>query len=161
MKKVYSPFSRYDQVPELVTYCVRESGILTPYPIRTPEMARNIWLNNIINCDWWNPEVEHMIAFLLNAKNNLKGIVHVTSGIADACLVHPREMFRSAIAGGACAIIMSHNHPSGDPEPSDDDHRINKQLTVAGDLLDIHCLDHVIIGTNYFYSFCDKDFFIF
>ena len=82
----------------------------------------------------------------LNAKNKLINRHMVTLGLADASLVHPREVFRPAIIDNACAMLLVHNHPSGDPTPSADDIRITKQLIEAGRIVDIKVLDHVIIG---------------
>jgi len=83
---------------------------------------------------------------ILNAKNNLVNRQMVTIGLADASLVHPREVFRPAIAENASAIVLTHNHPSGDPTPSAEDIKITKQLIEAGRLLNIAVQDHVIIG---------------
>jgi len=82
----------------------------------------------------------------LNARNLLIERHMITLGIADACLVHPREVFRAACQDSACAIILIHNHPSGDVTPSSEDMRITKQLIEAGKIMDIKILDHVIIG---------------
>jgi len=70
----------------------------------------------------------------------------VSQGTLDTILVHPREVFRSAILGGAAAIIMVHNHPSGDPTPSEADIKVTRDLVRAGQLLKINLLDHVILG---------------
>ena len=83
---------------------------------------------------------------MLNAKNNLINRQMVTIGLADASLVHPREVFRPAIVENASAIVLTHNHPSGDPTPSAEDIRITKQLIESGRLLNIAVQDHVIIG---------------
>ena len=82
----------------------------------------------------------------LNAKYRLLDRKLITLGIADASLVHPREVFRAAIQDGAAAIVISHNHPSGDPTPSAEDIRITRQLVEAGRIIGIEVLDHVIIG---------------
>jgi DNA repair protein RadC len=89
---------------------------------------------------------EAFTVLTLNAKNRVLDRHLITLGIADASLVHPREVFRTAIADGACAIILSHNHPSGDPTPSAEDIRITRQLVEAGRILGIEVLDHIIIG---------------
>jgi len=83
---------------------------------------------------------------ILNAKNNLANRHMVTIGLADASLVHPREVFRPAIAENATAIVLTHNHPSGDPTPSAEDIKITKQLIEAGRIVSITVQDHVIIG---------------
>jgi len=84
----------------------------------------------------------------LNTKNDLVNRHLVTLGLADASLVHAREVFRPAISDGAAAVVLVHNHPSGDPTPSAADIRITKELVKAGEILDIRVLDHVIIGSG-------------
>ncbi len=84
---------------------------------------------------------------LLDAKNALKcQPIDVTAGILDASLVHPREVFREAVRSAAAAVVLAHNHPSGDPSPSAEDLRITRQLVEAGGVVDIKVLDHVIVG---------------
>ncbi|OVE75400.1 hypothetical protein BVX97_04845 [bacterium E08(2017)] len=83
----------------------------------------------------------------LDTKNKLKGEpIDVTRGLLDASLVHPREVFREAVRSATSAVVLAHNHPSGDPSPSVDDIRITKQMVEAGRIVDIKVLDHVIIG---------------
>lgn len=86
-------------------------------------------------------------ALLLDTKNALKcRPVDVSAGLLDASLVHPREVFGEAIRSAAAAVVLAHNHPSGDPSPSAEDLRITKQLVSSGNIVDIKVLDHVIIG---------------
>lgn len=70
----------------------------------------------------------------------------ITSGLLNSSLVHPREVFRKAIRNATCAVILAHNHPSGDPTPSPEDIKITRQLVEAGKIIDIKVLDHIIIG---------------
>jgi len=91
---------------------------------------------------------EHFVVLLLNAKNQIERRVTVHMGTVDQSLVGPREVFREAVRDGAASVIVAHNHPSGDPEPSPEDIHVTRQLCAAGRLLDIHVLDHVIIGHN-------------
>ena len=104
---------------------------------------------------------EHFWTIGVNTKNQILYIDLTHLGTLEQSVVHPRDVFRTAISYGAFAIIVGHNHPSGDHKPSANDHKINKKLNAAGDLLAIPCLDHIIIGTNSFYSFHDKDFNLF
>ena len=84
---------------------------------------------------------------LLNVRRRLIGKpVKVSDGTLDTILVHPREVFQSAIAANAAAIVLTHNHPSGDPTPSEADIKVTRDLIRAGHLLKIEVLDHVIIG---------------
>lgn len=90
---------------------------------------------------------ERFWALLLDAKNRLKGEpLEISRGILDASLVHPREVFQKAVLAGCAAVILVHNHPSGDPAPSAEDLRITRQLVQAGEVLGIRVLDHVILG---------------
>lgn len=90
--------------------------------------------------------VEKFWVLCLNTKNRLLRLEEVTSGTATASLVHPREVFRTAIRHGATAIICAHNHPSGDPAPSSADIRVTRQLREAAGAVDIDLLDHIIVG---------------
>ena len=93
-----------------------------------------------------NYEVEHFQAVLLNTRRKLIRVDHVSQGTLDTILVHPREVFKSAIAANAAAVVLVHNHPSGDPTPSEADIKVTRDLIRAGQLLKIDVLDHVIIG---------------
>jgi DNA repair protein RadC len=92
---------------------------------------------------------EHFGVFLLNARNGLVGYHEVSTGTLSASLVHPREVFGPALRLlGVASVILVHNHPSGDPEPSREDLRLTRQLVDAGRLLDLTVHDHVIIGNS-------------
>jgi len=91
-------------------------------------------------------DVEKFWVLCLSRRNRLRKRVEVSSGTATATLVHPREVFRAAIRGGAAAVVCAHNHPSGDPSPSAADIQLTRQLREAAAAVDIPLLDHVIIG---------------
>jgi DNA repair protein RadC len=91
-------------------------------------------------------EVEHFHALLLNTRRRLIRREMLSKGTLDSTVVHPREVFRGAIAANASAVVLVHNHPSGDPQPSEADIRITRDLIRAGQLLRIEVLDHVILG---------------
>lgn len=93
----------------------------------------------------------------LNAQHRLIGNAPeaVTRGILNSSLVHPREVFVYAIVARAAAVVLCHNHPSGDPTPSPDDRAVTQQLVAAGKLLDIPVMDHVIIGRGHYTSFAE------
>jgi DNA repair protein RadC len=99
--------------------------------------------------------VEEFHVAILDAQHRLDRDVTITRGILNSSLVHPREVFREAIAERAAAIILVHNHPSGDPTPSVDDRLVTEQLVTAGRLLDIPVHDHVIIGRGRYASFAE------
>jgi len=91
-------------------------------------------------------EVEHFQVVLLNTRRKLIRIEKISQGTLDTILVHPREVFKLAIAANAAAVVLAHNHPSGDPSPSEADIKVTRDLIRAGQLLKIEVLDHVIIG---------------
>ena len=99
--------------------------------------------------------VEEFHVAVLDSQHRLERDITVTRGILNSSLVHPREVFREAIAERAAAVILVHNHPSGDPSPSDDDRKVTEQLVAAGRLLDIPVHDHVIIGRGRYTSFAE------
>jgi DNA repair protein RadC len=93
-------------------------------------------------------QAEVFQVLLLNTRRRLIGIpVKVADGTLDTILVHPREVFKAAISAGAAALVLVHNHPSGDPSPSEADIKVTRDLIRAGQLLKIDVLDHVIIGS--------------
>lgn len=100
--------------------------------------------------------VEEFHVAVLDTQHRLERDVTVTRGLLSASLVHPREVFREAIAERAASIILVHNHPSGDPTPSADDRKATSQLVAAGKLLDIPVHDHVIIGRGRYASFAES-----
>ncbi len=96
---------------------------------------------------------EYVIAFLLNANHQLIGKEIISVGTTTASLAHPREIFGAALRHEAHSIILSHNHPSGDPRPSEEDVRLTKRLAQAGQIMGIELMDHLIIGTAGSFSF--------
>jgi DNA repair protein RadC len=98
---------------------------------------------------------EQLVVVLLNAKHRPIGANVVSVGSLSSAIVHPREVFKPAIAGSAAAIVAAHNHPSGDPAPSAEDIEITRRLRQAGDLIGIKLVDHVILGGGTHFSFVD------
>jgi DNA repair protein RadC len=90
--------------------------------------------------------VETLQVLLLNTRRRLLRVAEITDGTLDTILVHPREVFKAAITANAAAVVLAHNHPSGDPTPSEADIKVTRDLIRAGQLLKIEVLDHVIIG---------------
>ena len=99
--------------------------------------------------------VEEFHVAVLDSQHRLERDIMVTRGILNSSLVHPREVFRQAIAERAAAIILVHNHPSGDPTPSADDRVVTEQLVAAGRLLDIPVHDHIVVGRGRYTSFAE------
>lgn len=98
---------------------------------------------------------ERFFCLLLDARNRFIREEQVSEGSLTASLVHPREAFRPAVRESASAVIFSHNHPSGDPAPSQEDSDLTRRLCEAGKILGIRVLDHVIIGASGYFSYAD------
>ena len=99
---------------------------------------------------------EHFLALLLDGKNRVIREVQVSEGSLNQSIVHPREVFSPAVRESAAAIILVHNHPTGDPTPSREDIEITRRLRDAGDMMGIRVLDHIIVGDGRYHSFSDR-----
>ncbi len=99
--------------------------------------------------------VEEFHVLALGSQSQILADLLITRGILNSSLVHPREVFRAAIAEAAAGIIVVHNHPSGDPTPSADDRAVTRQLVDAGRLLDVPVYDHVVVGGDRYVSFAE------
>jgi DNA repair protein RadC len=99
---------------------------------------------------------EHFVAFYLDSKMGLITQKTIAIGTLNSSIVHPREVFAPAVSGGAAAVILAHNHPSGDPGPSKYDVETTEQLCEAGKILGMELLDHVIIGVDGYFSFKEE-----
>jgi DNA repair protein RadC len=91
-------------------------------------------------------EVEQLHVVLLNTRRRLIRIERVSQGTIDSTIAHPRDVFRAAIAANAASVVLAHNHPSGDPTPSEADIRTTREMIRAGDLMKITVVDHIILG---------------
>jgi DNA repair protein RadC len=109
--------------------------------LETPEA-----IVNLLREDNRLRQVETFQIILLNTRHRLIRVEQISQGTLDTLLVHPREVFRAAISANAAAVVLTHNHPSGDPTPSEADIKVTRDLIRAGQLLKIDVLDHVIIG---------------
>jgi len=102
---------------------------------------------------------ENLWLITLDTKNFITGIFTVSTGSLNSSIVHPREVFKRAILQNAASIIICHNHPSGDPTPSQDDINTTKRIYDAGKILGIELLDHIIIGDNRYISLKERGVF--
>lgn len=118
----------------------------------TPDKAADYWRMHIATHAHFNPDCECLAALLLNTRRKIKGHHLISIGTMDTILVHPREVFRLAIVTAASALIVMHNHPSGESAPSDADIKVTRDLVRASQLLKLELLDHVIIGNGNFSS---------
>ena len=119
--------------------------------IREPEDVANVFRNRLRDL-----QVEEFHLLALDSQSQVLRELMVTRGLLNSSLVHPREVFRAAIAEAAAGIIVVHNHPSGDPTPSAEDKAVTRQLTAAGRLLDLPLYDHVIIAGDRYVSFASS-----
>ena len=101
-------------------------------------------------------EAERFHALLVDGRHRVMGDVLVSQGTLTASLVHPREVFRAAIRRAAAALVLVHNHPSGDPAPSAEDRQVTDRLVKAGELLGIRVLDHVVVADRGYHSFSES-----
>lgn len=99
---------------------------------------------------------EHFYMLALDSKNHLLKMSNISIGTLNASLVHPREVFKEAIQTSAAKVIIAHNHPSGDPEPSEGDETITQKLVEAGKILEIEVADHIIVTSNSYTSFKEQ-----
>jgi DNA repair protein RadC len=106
-----------------------------------------------------NDPREMMVAVYVDARNKPLAVYQVSIGTAEATLISPREVFCPAVALAASAVLIAHNHPSGNPTPSAEDRAVTDRIRAAGELLGIPLLDHIVIGTARYYSFAEEGFF--
>lgn len=99
---------------------------------------------------------EVFLVMMLNTKNRIVAMHRAHVGSLNASIVHPREVFKAAILNNAASIVVSHQHPSGDPTPSREDRDITRRLVEAGKILGIEVLDHIVIGDGRYYSFKEQ-----
>lgn len=125
----------------------------------TPEKAVEYWRLHVATSTYFRPEYECMVVLLLNTRRRVKGHELLTMGTRDSLLVDIAQTFRSAVVAGASAIVLMHNHPSGEPEPSTADIKVTRDVIRAGQLLKIEVLDHVIVGNPNFCSLRQLGFF--
>ena len=112
----------------------------------TPRRIVDYWRLHVATQPQFDPERECMTVLLLNTRRRVKGHQVIAIGTLDSVIIHAREVYRSAIIAAAHSIALVHNHPSGNPEPSEADLRITKDIARAGQLLKIELLDHIVIG---------------
>jgi DNA repair protein RadC len=115
--------------------------------VKTPEDVESL-----VRTKLKGKKKEYFLVLCLDTRGNLIKTSEVSVGSLDSSIVHPREVFKEALTASAASVIFVHNHPSGDPEPSEDDIKLTKRLFDAGDILGIDVLDHVIVVDNDFKS---------
>ncbi len=143
-KKTMKP---YDLAREFRVLTLRETAVASnATTCDTPDKAAEYWRQVIATQPHFASEQEQLYVLCLNTRRRVTGHVLIALGTLDTITVHPREVFRAAIVAAASGILLMHNHPSGDPTPSDADIRGTRELINAGRILKIDVVDHVIIG---------------
>ena len=137
--EVKPPTDRYRLRTVHVSIACEPAGPAVDHAAEAARVARAI-LRDL------DPDQEHMIVIALNARNKINGFRVIATGTLTSTILHPPEVFRAAIMLGAANIILVHNHPSGDPNPSEEDHDVTARMIVCGKLLGIPVLDHVIVA---------------
>ncbi|MFC2008168.1 DNA repair protein RadC [Chloroflexota bacterium] len=123
-------------------------------PMKTPDDVASLVMGRLKD-----KKKEYFLALFLDTRNQLIKVSEISIGSLDSSIVHPREVFKEAISASAASVIFVHNHPSGDPEASEDDIKLTKRLAEAGEIMGIDVLDHVIIGDNKYLSLKGKGLF--
>ncbi len=139
------------ETPVYKVMVVQEGSVATEPYIRSPEDVARVVAQHLRGVDR-----EHFVGLYLNAANRLIGIHTLTIGTLTASLVHPREVFKPAIRESACAMILVHNHPNGDPTPSQDDKNITRELKKAAEILGIRILDHIVMAKDKILSMVEE-----
>lgn len=134
------------KIKEIKVVAVHEDMTTVMPVLSSPEMLAAFWDSNIASASWYDAQKECMVVMCLNTRRRLICWNLISLGSATASLCHPREVFRPAIVSGAACVAIMHNHPSGDPAPSESDIRITKQINQAGQVVGIDLIDHVIKG---------------
>jgi DNA repair protein RadC len=140
----------------LISAAIRIGHELCSAPLRPGERfsnSREIFVR--YRSRFYAARREFFIALNLNSKNQLIREVLVSVGSLSTSIVHPREVFANAVRDSSAAVLLLHNHPSGDPAPSREDRDCTSRLCQAGKILGIRCLDHIILGFDDYYSFAD------
>ncbi len=114
----------------------------------TPQKAADYWRLHVANAPTFNPDVEAFVVLHLNTRRRDRGHHVVATGTLDTVITHNREVFRTATIAASAAVVLVHNHPSGDSTQSEADMRVTRDLIRAGQILKIEVLDHVIVGAG-------------
>jgi DNA repair protein RadC len=140
------------RIPLVSLRIVRERSV--PYAQRAIQSAQAVF--ELFRALAEDLDREAVWMACLDTKNRLSCLSQVSLGSLDASLVHPREVMKIALLSNASAIILVHNHPSGDPSPSGEDRKVTDRIKQTAELFGMRFLDHVIIGDGRFYSFADE-----
>lgn len=146
LKDMPEPKARVYNPAEFKVVALRECNERENPVADTPDCAAAYWRRHVETSPMFNPEVESLVVLFVNTRRRVKGHQVVSNGTLDTILAHPVSIFRAAVIMSAAAIILMHNHPSGDPSPSEGDIKVTRDLIRGGQLLKVELLDHVIMG---------------
>lgn len=136
------------RVPAYKLQLVRDRTV----PIHTRLCARPSAAADLFRAYIGDSDREHMVAMFLDAQNRFIGVHTISVGTVDSCMVNPREVFKAALLCNATSLVLAHNHPSGDPVPSQDDIRLTRELQQAAELLDVPVMDHIVVAESSYAS---------
>jgi DNA repair protein RadC len=144
---------RYYKIPVYRIAMIKEKSVISveQKTIRSPRDVFDAVREYLADVDR-----EHFLTLLLNSKNGIVGVNTASIGTLNSSLVHPREVFKAAIIANSAAVILVHCHPSGNPDPSNEDLEITRRLAEAGKILGIEVLDHVIVGEGCWVSLKER-----
>ncbi len=132
-----------------LSYKRKSTGIIITSSKDVESVLRNYW--NEDSLDYF----ESFVVIYLSRKNEVLGVMKISDGSIEACIVDPRRIFQGALLTNSSSIILAHNHPSGNLKPSSNDIKITNQIKEGSELLKIKVLDHVILTTESYFSFAD------
>lgn len=135
-------------VKEGCTYCKQVDSL------RSPEMIVQV-MNEVVHAE--ELAEEHIWLLAMTVKGRLIGMFEIAHGTVDGCMTSPREIFTRACVCGAARIVLVHNHPSGEVIPSKPDDLMTQRIAEAGKIMNIQCLDHIIIGYRAYYSYAEEE----
>jgi len=144
---------RYSNLGQFRVLTVGEAPAQTR-ALDSPEAVAAFWREEIAALPWFDPEKEHMAVLVLNTRLRAKGWHLVAVGTVNESPCHPREILRPVVVAAGYAFVIAHNHPGGDPSPSESDRAVTRRVAEAGQLLQVRLLDHVVLGDGgRFFSF--------
>ncbi|MBU0963069.1 MAG: DNA repair protein RadC [Nanoarchaeota archaeon] len=150
-KECNNNFNKALQLLSLIEICKRYNTLISGGYCSSIKSANDVF--NIYRNKFINSKKEYVVVLYLNIHKKIIKQETVSIGILDASLIHPREIFSNAIKENASSIVLVHNHPSGEIEPSEGDKNVTEMIKEAGKIIKINLIDHIIIGNNNYYSF--------
>lgn len=121
---------------------------ISPEPLNRPDLVHELWNKNVPLSSWYDHDKECLVVFALDTRLKCKGFFLISLGSLNETIANPREIFKPLIAVSAYSFVICHNHPTGDPSPSEADRRMTRRVHECGELLGIPLMDHIIIGNE-------------